>query len=95
MGTGPMSEVHQLKMPERVKNSFPSNQTLVEQLETLLASAKSGKLRSAAFAVVYHDDLVPDGEVGEGWEVASGTRFALSHAIMRLNHRWAEHVLKE
>lgn len=89
-----MSEIHCLA-PERYKQPFEPHAPLVEMLEQMLVYAKEGKMRAAAFAVVYHDDLVPDGEVTEGWQNARGTRFALSHGIGRLHHDWYAKSIKE
>lgn len=73
---------------DRFTDPFPG---LVEELERLLAEAKAGTLRAAAWAVVRSDGISPDAEVATGWARAGGTSFALSAAIARLTHRWDRH----
>lgn len=85
-----MGEVTKItpKQVDRFTDPFPD---LVAELEKLLESAKSGKMRACAWAVVYTDGLAPDGEVATGWARSGGTNFALSAAIARLTHRWDRH----
>jgi hypothetical protein len=73
---------------DRFTDPFPA---LVEELERLLAEAKSGTLRAAAWAIVRTDGMSPDAEVATGWAQAGSTNFALSAAIARLTHRWDQH----
>ena len=87
------ADVHPL--PQRVKKEFEPHEPLVKMLEQLLEYAKDGRMQAAAVAVVYHDHLVPGGEANDGWHCASGTRFALSHAINRLHHKWMADCLKD
>lgn len=74
--------------PEAVKGSFAPVPELVEEIEKLLALAKEGKMRAAAWAVVYHDDHAPDAEVASGWARGPYTNWALTAAIERLSHYW-------
>lgn len=77
--------------PSAVTASFSPVPELVEELEKLLALAKSGKMRAAAWAVVYEADAKPDGEVSSGWARGPYTSFGLTAAIERLNYRWKKH----
>lgn len=78
---------------ERVKLRFAPHPPLVKMLETLLEMAKEGKVQGVATAVVYHDHLEPGGEVGEGWQNAMGTNYAMSHALGRLIFKWQRDCL--
>ncbi len=82
-----MAEVVALK-PEAVTASFAPVSGMAEELEKLLALAKSGKLRACAWAVVYEADAKPDGEIGHGWARGPYTAFGLTAAIEQLNYAW-------
>lgn len=71
------------------KTGFQPDPEVVKMLEDALALAREGKIRAVATAVVYHDDLVPDGETGAGWALTPGTRFALTYAVEKLQFRLA------
>ena len=71
--------------PEIVTRQFEPDPAVVKFVEELLEHAKSGKMRAIAVAVVYHNDLVPDGEADHGWAAIAGTvHWALDRAIHRL-----------
>ncbi len=74
--------------PEAVVGSFAPIPELVEELTKLLEEAKSGKLRAAAYALVYHEDGKPDGTVSHGWTRGPYTAFAVTEAIELLSWRW-------
>ncbi len=84
-----MADVTPLPRPHKV--GFPADPEVVKMLEDLLAMAREGRVQAVATAVVYHDDLVPDGETGSGWALAQGTRFALAYAIQGLEAKFARH----
>ncbi len=67
---------------------------LIKMLEDMLVMAKEGKLQGVACACVYANDLEAGGEVGEGWSMAGYTNYAMSHAIMRLQYKWARYTLE-
>lgn len=75
-------------LPVEHRETFQPNKELVTELEALLAFAKEGKLQGCAWAVVYTDGSVPDGETANGWIMSSGTRFALTHSIACLQWRY-------
>ena len=75
---------------EAVKVPFAPVPEVIDELERLLAAAKSGKLRACAWAVVYHNDIAPDGDVDSGFARGPWTAFALTDAIERLRYRWQE-----
>lgn len=77
------------------KKSFEPNDKLIKFLQGILDQAKEGKLRAVAVATVYHDDLDPGGEASEGWNYSSGTKFSLSHALLRLNAQWGRHLIED
>lgn len=78
-------------LPRQHKVGFPADPEVVKMLEDLLAMAKEGRVQAVATAVVYHDDLVPDGETGSGWALTPGTRYALAYAIKGLETKYAYH----
>lgn len=80
------AEVRSIPVQHRV--GFPPDPEVVKHIEDLLELAKSGKIRAVASAVVYHDGLVPDGEIGSGHCAPPGTRFALGYAISMLWYRF-------
>lgn len=77
--------------PAAVTASFAPVPELIEELEKLLAQAKSDKMRAAAWAVVLEEDAKPDGAVSGGWARGSYTSFALTAAIERLTYYWKKH----
>lgn len=83
-----MAEVTPL--PRQHKTGFSPDPEVVKMLEDTLALAREGKVRAVGMALVYHDDLVPDGETGSGWAMATGTRFALTYAVEKLQTRLAQ-----
>lgn len=85
-----MSDVVPLR-PAAVTASFAPVPELIDEIEKLLAQAKSGKMRAAAWAVVYEADAKPDGEVSNGWARGPFTTFGLTAAIERLSYRWKKH----
>lgn len=74
--------------PRAVENEFAPDPKLIEHCEKLLADAQSGKLRAVGYAVVYHDGLVPSGEINRGFYNTPGTGFALGESISRLRLAW-------
>lgn len=87
-------------MPDRVpltkvKVRIPPQPGLINILKDLLARAEKGELQSCAFACVYANDLEPGGMTSDGWSVASYTNFAMSHAILQLQMRWAAYVIEK
>jgi hypothetical protein len=74
--------------PAAHRTKFEADPALVREVETLLEQAKSGQLRAFAVAIVFHDDLKPDGEVNRAWVTTCGTHWALDTAINRLVHKW-------
>ena len=58
------------------------NPDIVEELESLLAAARSGDLLAFAFCTVYAD------EKGSGWAGNGGTRDSIHAAIAMLHHRF-------
>lgn len=83
-----MGAVHPLKP---LQGSFEPVGDMIVELEKLLESAKSGKLRACAWAAVYEADAKPDGEIGSGWARGPYTAFGLTAAIERLSFRWKKH----
>ena len=81
-----MSEVVPLR-GERLPGQ--PDQSVVEDLEALLADAKAGTLIGFAYAGVK-----VSGVTCTGWSGAAGTRHPLSSAIAMLQHRYAEGLLK-
>lgn len=77
--------------PEAVVGTFPPVPELIAEIEKLLAEARSGKLRAAAWAVVFHADGKPDGEVSSGWARGPYTAYGVTAAIERLSYRWKKH----
>lgn len=75
-------------IPTEVRRPFAPDPKIIDHCERLLADAKSGKLRGLAYGVVYHDGLVPMGEVNWGFHSTVGAAFALGEAISRLRHAW-------
>ncbi len=91
-GWGELARARKLRFrPEAVVGSFAPVPELVAEIEKLLEQAKLGNLRAAAWAVVYHADGKPDGEVASGWVRGPFTGFAVSAAIERLNFHWLKH----
>lgn len=82
-----MAEVRQLK-PTEVTASFAPIPELIEELERLLEQAKSGKLRGAAWAVVFEADAKPDGEATCGFVRGPYTRYAMAFALSELRIKW-------
>lgn len=74
--------------PEAIVGAFAPVPELISEIEKLLEQAKTGKLRAAAWAVVYEADAKPDGEVAHGWARGPYTTFGLTAAIERLSYRW-------
>lgn len=63
---------------------------VVEELEALIADAKSGRLRAFACASVYQD-----AKTGTVWAGALGTRYPLGGAIMMLHHRYGRRLIED
>lgn len=61
---------------------------LISELESLLADARSGKLRALAWGSVLHDGVAPDAQVQTGWACAPLTTWATYAAIAKLVFRW-------
>lgn len=80
--------------PEVIKGSFAPVPELIEEIEKLLASAKAGEMRAAAWAVVYHDGHAPDAAVASGWARGPYTTFAMTAAIDRLKFYWSKEQWK-
>lgn len=80
--------VVQFTGPAKVTNQFAPNENLIVELKKLLAEAENGKLRSMAYALVRHDDLIKSGSTSTGYVLEDGTSFALGEVISRLRHRW-------
>lgn len=79
-------------LPREHTERFAPDPDVVRQLYELLQDAKSGKLRSVAYATVCHDGLSEWGLSGSGW-VCSGSLdvYALNHAIGQLKRRWGRY----
>jgi hypothetical protein len=77
--------------PRRHREEFAPDPDIVRECETLLAQAKSGQLRAFAVALVFHDGLIPSGEVNRAWVTTPGTAWALDTSISRLVHKWRRH----
>lgn len=77
--------------PEAVVGAFAPIPELISEIEKLLEFAKTGKLRAAAWAVVYEADSKPDGEVAHGWARGPYTAFGLTAAVERLTYHWKKH----
>lgn len=75
---------------EQHKERFAPVPALIKHCETLLELAKSGKLRSLAYAQVTHDDLVVGGEVDHGLVLTPFTKFAMCAAMTRLSRAWSD-----
>lgn len=71
-------------------NTIPGepNKDIIEDLERLLAEAKAGQLEAIAYCTVRQ------GALGTGWVGGSGTRSAVSSAILMLSHRYAAALLE-
>ncbi len=63
--------------------------TVIEDLERLLASARSGRLIGLAYATAHQD-----GTGATGWSGEAGTRDPLGTSIMMLFHRYAAGLLE-
>lgn len=66
----------------------PSADT-IEDLERLLADARSGHLVGIAYATVNRD-----GSQGTGWSGIAGTRHTVGTAIMMLFHRYSAAMVR-
>lgn len=78
-------------IPRQHKVGFAPDPGVIKELEAALALAREGKIRAVGLAVVYHDDLIPDGSTGDGWALTPNTQFALAYAIQSLQLRFAQH----
>lgn len=83
-----MADPVKLFKPEAVVGAFVPVSELITEIEKLLDQAKTGKLRAAAWAVVFEADAKPDGEVAHGWARGPYPAFGLTAAIARLNYHW-------
>jgi hypothetical protein len=83
-------EVRPLIVQHREK--FSPSKPIVEELEALLAEARTGKLQAVAVALVRHDDLTVDAETAHCMISAPGTKYALTHAIQTLVREWGRIV---
>lgn len=63
---------------------------IVEELENLLAQAKSGNIRAFAGCTV-----VRDGSVTTTWAGAHGTRYPLGGVIAMLHHRYTMRMIED
>lgn len=63
---------------------------LVQMLEDLTNRAKSGEIKSVAFAVTKNDQSIET-----GWEGGKFTRLPLASAIYMLQHRYAAAIITE
>jgi hypothetical protein len=77
-----------IKLGSDVLQGEPSAE-LIETIERLLEMAKSGHLRAIAYATIRECDVV-----GTGWDGTAGTRYSLGSAIMMLQSRYAEGLLR-
>lgn len=77
-----------VKFPALHKTSFEPRQEVIDKVEGLLRLAKSGKLQSFMVAVVCHDDLNIDGDIGYDWSVMPGTNYAMGSALLRMTHKY-------
>ncbi len=76
------------QFPRAYRTKFEAHPDVVRECEVLLEQAKNGNLRALAVALVYHDDLKPDGEVNRAWVTTPGTVWALDTSINRLVWKW-------
>lgn len=65
------------------------SKNIIETLESLLDEARSGSLIGIAYATVREN-----GAQGTGWEGESGSRHTLGTAMMMLQHRYTEALLR-
>ena len=63
---------------------------LVEELERLLESARSGHMQGMIYAVANRDETW-----GTGWSGGAGTRHLLSSGLLVLNHRYGQALHEE
>lgn len=70
--------------PRPVRHPRTPCPEVVGMCRALLKYAEAGDLQALGVAVVYADDLVNAAEINSGWAAASGTYYALTCAIGKL-----------
>lgn len=77
-------------IPIRVQSIQPPNEALVIAFETLLAEAKAGRLRSAAFTTLHENNRIVS-----AWEIDPGTEHLIAAGIVQLGHEYMAEVMAQ
>lgn len=80
------------KFPKEVKIAREPIADIVKECEQLLVDAKSGKIRSLAYAIVTAGTLTEDHRESTWYSAETYTLFAMTYSIHHLAYRWDHEI---